>query len=258
MSDTGPLNLPGMGEGEPTGEPEVNPESLAGDFLKGIPDNERAIVEKYVKDWDAGVTKKFQSIHEQYQPYKELGEPDSIKQAIQLQQLIDSDPEYVYNMLAQEFGQSPGGPSGGSTETPSLPPELEGLPPQFVEQWQTQQTMMENLAQLVLAGRQETTEREEDAALENEMGRLKKQYGDFDEEYVLAKMWNGTSGDDAVKSYQNLTQNIINGQSKPKPQPPGLFGGGVIPTDTTDVSKLSGKDTRNLVAELLSQAHKDS
>lgn len=261
MSDTGPLNLPSTSnqeEGSPAGE-QPNPDSLAGDFLKNIPEADRGVVERYVKDWDAGVTKRFQSIHEQYQPYKELGDPQALQQAIQLQQLIDNDPEYVYRVLAQEFGQSEGGTgTGGGSAPVSTPPEFEGLPEQFVEQWQTQQTMLENLAQLVLAGRQESTEREEDAALDFEMDRLKKQYGDFDEEFVLAKMWNGASGDDAVKAYQSLTQNIINGQSKPKPQPPGMFGGGVIPSDSPDVSRLSGKETRNLVAELLSRAQQDS
>lgn len=251
-SDPGPLNLPAP-VADPSA-PEPSPDSLAPDFLKNIPDADKAIVEKYVKEWDAGVTKKFQGIHEQYAPYKELGEISQVQAAIQLRELIENDPEYVYNMLKQEFDsqeqQNPTGPGG----QPAKMPEFEGLPPQFVEQFQNQQTMLENLAQLVLESRHKETEQQEDAALEEYVSELKKTHGDFDEDFVLAKMWHGMSGEDAVKAYQSLTQEIINGREKPKPQPPGLFGGGVIPTDTPDVSKLTGKETRNMVAELLARA----
>lgn len=258
-SDTGPLQL-GSPTGEPaTTEPQENPDSLAGDFLKNIPDTDKAIVEKYIKDWDAGVTKKFQSIHEQYKPYKELGELSDIQASIQLRELLDNDPEYVYSMLAQEFGngnQGQGNQGGQQQQgNDTLPPMFQGVNPELAKYIQDQNGMLEQLAQLVLDGRNQNTARQEDEALDAELKRLKDTHGDFDEDYVLAKMWHGASGDDAVKAYQNLSQSILNGREKPKPQPPGLFGGGVIPTDTPDVGKLSGKETKNLVAELLARAH---
>jgi len=253
-SDPGPLQLPTSDP--PANDPPVSdPDSLANDFLKNVPDTDRAVVEKYIKDWDAGVTKKFQSIHEQYSPYKELGEVTDIQQAIQLQELLESEPEYVYNMLAQEFG---GDQQQQQKQQQQLPPEFEGLPPEFMEKFNQQQTMLESLAQLVLDGRQQNVADEEDKALETELGRLKKAHGEFDEEFVLSKMWHGASGDDAVKAYQTLTQSIINGQQKPKPQPPGLFGGGVIPTDNPDVGKMESKDVRSLVANILAKAGQDT
>lgn len=237
-------------------DPVVEPPDdlgLSGDFLKGIPDADRAVVERYVKDWDSGVTKRFQSIHDEYKPYKDLGDVGEIEQAVQLRHLLDTDPEYVYNMLKQEFdaqGQKTPDASGAKPELP----EYEGLPPEFVQKFTEQGNMLESLAQLVLETRNRDTETQEDEALASELKRLTTKHGDFDEEYVLAKMWNGSSGDDAVKAYQNLRQGIINGQEKPKPQPPGLFGGGVIPTDTPDVAAMSSKDTKNMVAELLARA----
>ena len=42
--------------GEGSGEADY---SISSDFLKNVPDSDRAVVSRYIKDWDAGVTKRF-------------------------------------------------------------------------------------------------------------------------------------------------------------------------------------------------------
>ena len=242
---------------EPAPTPEPTPEpgndlGLGNDFLKNIPETDRAVVEKYVKDWDAGVTKRFQSIHDDYKPYKDLGELDDLRAALEIREVLDSNPEFVYDLLASELGKgqpSPTNQPGGGA--PEIPKELEGLPQEFVNRFMERETMLENLAEIVLGNSAKQREEAEDRALEAHLSELKSKHGDFDEGYVLSQMMQGASGDDAVKAYQSLVQNIVNEQSKPKPQPPGLFGGGTLPADTPKVTDLTNKETRNLVAEIL-------
>jgi len=62
----------------------------------------------------------------------------------------------------------------------------------------------------------------------------------------------GMSGDEAVASYKALVQRIA-----PPPFAPsvlGSSGGNGIPSGAIDVTKLSGKDTRNLVAQMAEAA----
>lgn len=227
-----------------------NDYSLAGDFLGRVPEEHRSVIEPYVKQWDAGVTRRFQELHQQYRPYADLGaDPDTLRQAHTVYQRFVEDPRSVYEMLHSEFGQQAQGYEGddesGSEQDFSLPPE-------FQQKLEKQERVLEAVADYILQQRQAETAQQQDSELDEYVNLLKTEFGEFDEDYVLTKMLAGMDGAEAVKSYQNLVQQRINEANQALASaPPVLGGGGAVPSDNSTVQALSRKDTRSLVEGVL-------
>src|SRR5436190_20090017 len=72
------------------------PGTLASPFLKNVNPSDRPVLERYLKDWDANVTRRFMSIHDQYRPYKDLGDLDTIQSAMAVYNLLGNDPMQIY------------------------------------------------------------------------------------------------------------------------------------------------------------------
>lgn len=252
----------GNGQGVPTGA--VQPQSPpVNDFYKGILEQvdpaHRAIVEPYLGKWDAGVTRRFQELHGELQPYQQIGaDPNTLAQAYQLYQMIDENPQGVLEMLQQAMAEV--APPGANGQQPQgLPgqqtPEGEGgaaaLPPEFAERFNQFEQALEYMAQQFLAQQTSQTAEAEDAQLNDYLGNLQKEFGDFDEEYVVAKMMAGVSGEDAVKAYHAAIQKQVNTRARQPNLPPILGGGGAVPQEGKSVAEASAKETKALVAQIL-------
>src|SRR5213078_3895076 len=83
--------------------------SLANGFLERVSPEHRAIVEPYVRQWDAGVTRRFQELHSQMAPYQELGaEPEQMQQALEIMEILNTNPWQIYGVLHENLlGQQP-------------------------------------------------------------------------------------------------------------------------------------------------------
>ena len=242
-------------EGQQENTQEQGEASLSGDFLSKIPEADRAVVGRYVKDWDSGVTKRFQEIHDQYKPYKDLGSVEQIQQAMEVYDLLDNSPEVIYEALQQHFGAQQNGqnqqiPVTQPQQPPSNPQLQQTLDP-FLTPLQSkldeQQKMLENMAQVILAGNQREQEAAEDRALDQYLADLEQQYGKFDQRAVLMGLYEGKDGPTAIKEWKDsLTQ------WAPQPQqniPPPLMGGSV-PSNQVDVGQMSDKDVKQLTANV--------
>src|SRR6266702_3198402 len=59
-------------------------------YLEQIPESVRGVVEPVFKNWDAGVTQRFQQLHSQYdwaEPWQEIAQqydPETVSQAVQV------------------------------------------------------------------------------------------------------------------------------------------------------------------------------
>ncbi len=78
---------------------------LSNPFLQNVAEEDRDVVGKYVKPWDANVTRRFQEVHNQYKPYKDLGEIEQLKQDVEIANFIRNNPDQMYQMLHEQFGQ---------------------------------------------------------------------------------------------------------------------------------------------------------
>lgn len=256
--NSGGGQAPAQGQQTPQAQPPAQPaqdgSGLVSPFLERVDPADRAIVEKYVKDWDGGVTRKFQELHGQLEPYQQLGaDPQTLEQAVQLMQMIDSEPEKVLGLLQQAIGDGKGDPQG--QEEPQQGDDWQSqLPPQFMDKFNQFEQVLEMMAGNFVEQRESAKFAEEDAALESVMTELKTKHGDFDEDYVLTKIASGMEPEAAVQGYQKAIQSQVNTRAATPNVPKILGGGGAAPQQVTDITKASSKDVKNLVANILAQA----
>ena len=245
------------GEYEDGGEQEED-YALANGFLKNVPEEHRSILAPYVKQWDAGVQRRFQEIHSQYAPYQELGDPEELMQAAELYQVLQNEPERLYQALrqagigaeeAEEAVYGDDDEAGGGQFS---------LPPEFQQRIDRMESALTNIAQQFLSQQQQSQQYQEDEALDSYLNNLRTEFGDFDEEFVLSRMYAGESGEQAVQAWNEKIQEVLNqnGGSQ-KHLPPVLGGGGSTPIEGQDVRKLPSKEVRNLITQVLTQAKQD-
>jgi hypothetical protein len=252
------------GDGGQGSEDSFSDDSLGGSFLQRVPEDHRSLLEPYVKQWDAGVTRRFQDIHSRYEPYKQFIEqniaPDQILDGIQLFNLIENNPQYVYEQLAKALGSEQGSgeqpPQGNSDES------LQGLPPELAAQIQRQQTALEGLTKFIMQQQEQAKIEAENQALDNYLAQMHEEYGDFNEDFVVAQIARGVDPDKAVKSWMDAVQAAVEARDKQGNgagafAPPVLGGGGrALPLNGTDVKKASSKDVTDMVSNILAQANK--
>lgn len=273
-----------QGQGTGAQQPDY---SLAGDFLQRVPPEHRPILEPYVKQWDAGVTRRFQELHGRLQPWEQLGaDPETVQQALQVFELLDSNPQMLYEFLQQELGLSPqqaaqqvvqqqGYPASPSQGYPQVPQpsqypqqqtyggqqnqlgQVQGLPPEFQQKFETFERTLQALAEHTLMQHQAQQQAQEDSQLDQYLNQLRQEFGDFDEDYVLVKMHQGMDGGAAVQEYLGLVQQAMNqaGRSGQSVQLPTLSGTGAAPQEPQTVTKLKSNDVKSIVANLLEQVN---
>lgn len=219
-------------------------------YVEPLPDSVRPLVEPIFKQWDSDVTKRFQTYSQnqaKYEPWnpiiEQYGTPDQAQAAFQLMQAINENPEQVYQALVEEFGF---GDQGGSEPEDSDTGDEDPLDPRVQQYAQ----MTEQMAEIMLAQQQAEAQAQEDAELERYMGELTTKYGEFDNEYVLAHMNLGYTGEQAVEKYQKMLEQYVS--KAPAASAPVVLGaGGGLPSQAVDPGKLNSKDTRSLVAQML-------
>lgn len=237
------------------------------DFLQSILEQvdpaHRTIVEPYVQKWNSGVTRRFQELHGELSPYKELGaDPETLGNAYQLYQMLDENPEGVLALIQEAIGQQ--GPEGAPGQQPQglgdpLAPQGDpqqvqpqgGLPPELAERFNTFESVLEAMAEKFLDQQTTQTAEAEDAQLDQYLGHLKNEFGDFDEQFVVAKMMAGSSGEQAVQAYNAAIQAQVDKRSRTPNVGPILGGGGAVPQGGKSVTDASAKETKALVAQIL-------
>jgi hypothetical protein len=278
MSDPSDQGIPDISAFLPTQESTVESQtettqtegqadsSLSDGFLANIPDKDRAVVQRYVKDWDAGVTRRFQEIHDSYSPYKELGDVDQLKQAVELYQMVDTQPEVVYEALKQHFEQQnvpntfqqqPNQyPQNGQFPQPQpqqINPQLQQALNPFLtpiqEQMAQQQQMLTQMAEVIVRGHQSSQEQQEDAMLDSYLSELKQKHGEFPEDVILLHLYQnpGSTGDQAIAAWKSSMQQFMPSSTPPPP----VLTGGTVPENHVDVGSMDSKDVRSLVANVM-------
>lgn len=247
MSDQGPGIPPeynfeaGFSGTDPNQRQQQQEPGYANDFLSRVPEADREVVGKYIKDWDAGVTRRFQDVHAQYEPYKQLGDYETLTQYKAVYEYLKNNPQKVYQTLRETFEQQ-------EQEQPEE--EYGELPPAVVEKLRMmdqQGQLLQALAERVIGMNNATQEAQEDQELDRYMNWLSSQYGVFDEDYVLAKMQTGMDGVKAVEEFQQK----YGGQQSRQPFTVLSGGGAVGQQGNFNPAKASGSDVRGVVGEML-------
>lgn len=117
----GPVNLNGdggtaFGHSTPYGQlyqqqpaPQPSNQAPYQQYVDRFPEPVRAQAEAIFKEWDGNVTRNNQQYTDQlrqYQPYQQFVgmDPQALNMAVQLAQMVQSDPQQVFQMLADQLG----------------------------------------------------------------------------------------------------------------------------------------------------------
>lgn len=288
--ETPPVETPDQGavQTSPVGDSGTAagaPSDFAQGILKGIPDAERPIVEKYIKTWDQQVQQRFNSVHSEYEPWKPLKDAgldaNEVQQLVALGEALNANPlETVqaiveaYNL--QAFMQQQGAP--GQPQTPQIPqPTQEQIAQQVTQtgqvttpeqkQWfeqlppevQQRLAMVDTMAQLLLQQQEQAQNTEADQQLDSMLAQLKETHGDFNEKWVLTLASQTGDLEGAVQEYKAEMQRLMAAGNAPNANAPVVLGsGGGLPASDIDPAKLGSKETKQLVAGMLDAANKPS
>lgn len=258
-------------------------DSLYDEFLSSIEDEvQKELLKPLVKQWDSKVTQRFQSIHDQYKPYKELGaDPDILRKGLELVNRIQTDPHSMYYALAEALGysqqlqqlqqlqqqQQQTSPTGSTspvgddlyTEIPSeIAEHLRRTDSQFSEL----KNVVGKIAEFIQLQQQSQKVTRENYELEQYMEALHNKYdasGGFDDNYILVQMYNGKDGEQAVKEYQQMIQQQAQALAARNNTPPVLGSGGGAPPQPGsefDPRKADSKTVVSAVSNILAQMNR--
>lgn len=225
------------------------------ELLDVMPSSLHSQITPHLSKWDQNFQSKVQEVHSQYEPYKPYLEnqvnPEQIDYALSILQAIEERPAEVVKALQvyvgadEEQGLENQEEDNGQGESPELFEHPE---------YQRMREMVETMAQLLVQQRQTETEAAEDSELEQDLKAARDQHGDYDEEWVLTKLYNNSemTVDDAVKAYKEFESGIASRHRQPGP--PVLGPGGSIPNQDFNPKNLDSQGKRQLVQQMLAQA----
>lgn len=245
--------------GSDTGE--INP--AWNDLLNVIPEDTRDSVIPHLRRWDSNYS-EMQQRYSGFDDFVKQGiDPGYLQQAVQAAQLLTNNPRRVYDMIVDRFGNDWG---IGQSQQPAQQSEQTQLfedvgseqgfditqHPKFIEQQNQLQMITDVMAQQIQAQQAQ----EADKRLAKDIADLQDKYkdkGPFDEKYVIGLAASGIPLDKAVETYYSTVEKWRAENRQPS-MPRILAPGGGVPSTSVDPTKLSGKDTRSLVAQLLEQS----
>lgn len=240
----------GTNVGGDSGQQGANGNPAWNEFLSVVPQELHGQVTPILEKWDKGVQDRFQKVHSEYEPWKEVlgtgATPEDVSFALNVLNTINENPETVYRALKDyhKFDAEPAGSNTGQGQNESN--QEDPYAARFAEIERTNQLM----AQTLVAQREREIQAQQDQQLDTEFTGLRKKYGDFDEDYVLGKMLNGMDSENAVQAFVKMRDSLA--AQGPKPLIMGAGGG--VPGTNTDVRKLDDAGTKNLVVQMLQAA----
>lgn len=263
IEPTGSEEVQGETSEEVNNAPGLNP---AWEPVLGVlPEQFHEVVTPHFQKWDQEAQNRIESVNSQlkqfeaYKPFVEHGiTPDEVEQGLRLMYEINNNPQSVYQALADayKFGQQETPPVAKTDDNAEEESILAQLPPDVLEKLNQHDNLLQAVSQIVLNDANAKQAAQADKELADELDALKEKIGDYDERYVLTMMQSGMSAEEAGQAFVNLKQSLT-----PQPFAPNTLGaasgsGGVgIPSNAIDPTSLSGKDTRDLVVQMLAAAN---
>lgn len=232
-------------------------------------------IEENLKEFDKNAQSRIESLNKQYEPYKPFAEQglgqQQIAQAVQLAQMIDQNPEEIYQKLGEFLKQNGKLPETQKEVKDALDgnDEDEGDEPvdPRIAQLEESQKQMEAF---IKAQAEEKASKEADAALESEISALRKakpEMSDEDLEEVINRaatigFLNHQKGlnkvpklaevyEEVVKYRNSILQAPRPGDSAPRLLP---TSGGALSSATGEkksLGQLSSNETIDLLSGLL-------
>lgn len=233
------------------------------DLLETLPSSLHSQVTPHLQQWDKNYQEGIGKVHSQYEPYKPYLEnnvpPEQLNYGLQLLDILENQPEQLYEALAEQFGnqqQQEEEYSQGLEEQQGQESQID-----FTQhpQWQQLEEMVNLIARNEVQRTEEQQNQQQDAELEQEFNSAKEKHGDFDENWVMVQLLSGNynSVDEAAAGYKEFVNGLLAEQNRPT-GPKVLGPGGSAANSQVNPAELGDKDRRNLVAQMLANAHQQN
>ena len=209
---------------------------------------------------------KYEDELKKFDPWKDITgqyQPDDVAKFIEFTQQFDADPVAVYQALEEhlvnlglleEAEEQAGGTPEATSQDEGVDEEILNHPAfkQLLQQQEQTAQALNQLLEAQQASQASAEEQENMAALDAYMKNLTDQYGELDEDYMLAKISQGVDGEVAAKQYRALVQGAQAQQDKPEDAPVVLGGGNSLPSNRIpNPAKMNRNQTNDLVVQIL-------
>jgi hypothetical protein len=252
--------------GAENGAEAPGPNPAWNDVLSVLPEQFHEAVTPHFQKWDQSAQQRIEQANSQisqFEPFKPFVEngisPEDLEQGIQLMYHMNTNPQAVYQALAEAHGFG-----ANQIESEETEEEEDGFQDPRFEQFQSEQAQLREgldlVAQTILQQKQRETEAEAEAEIDAEMKALSEKHPGISEEFALSLMLNGFDANQIGERWAAMTQGILS--SNPRPFAPTVMGsssGGTgLPSQAIDPKTLGDKETRNLVVQMLNAANRES
>lgn len=272
---------PNAGEGQGQGSQDDGGQGQYAGYLKGIPEQYHGQLLDGFKRTDGHWQNKLNEAQSQYTPWAPIAERYElpyVQASTAFMDAIQQNPAEVVPWLAREFGvevaqqaqqqvqgqgqQQWGQDQGGAEDwRTNVQPEVL----QRLDRMDEVERLAMTNAQAFMEAQQKQQEveqrqqlNEEIAEFDRHLGELRTKHGDFDMDWVLAKLGTGEfdSPEKAVHAYKSWEQQVVAAAAQRR-VPTLLNSGGGYQSNQVDPASMSAKDTRALVAQIVAQANQD-
>lgn len=251
--DAGNVGGAGAGDGTQGGNPAWQ------EFYQAVPQEYHEAVTPLLQKWDQGVNQRFTQVQQEYAPWNNViqsgNTPDDVTLALNVLQTMVNNPREIYDALNSQYnfadqttgqGSNNNQGAGANTSQGQNEPDLQTA---YDQRFQQVEQNFQRLAQFMLDKQQTDVEAQEDAQLDAELAGLRKKHGDFDEDYVLSKMYSGHSAEEAVQMYQQFLQRA-HSAAQPRPLLLGQ-GGGAAPGLQKDPRKMTDNEAKSSALQMV-------
>lgn len=232
-------------------------------YLEEFPEIIRPTAKKTFADWDSKVEKRFETIHQKYQPFKQFidegVDPTRVRNALGLADILERDPQGFAQLLAEQLGLT-------IQQAQEVVEELEdqeepSTDPRITQLEEAQQQIMQHFQDQNAQQQREQLDIQQNQILDTELADLEKTYGKFNKvvkEQLLKEALRLTtvsgkpvSLTDAWKSLEAFVKAV---REVPRPgqlAPKVLSGSNVFPAPAPEkpLGKLSDKETKSAVMD---------
>ena len=223
------------------------------------------LIQPELSKWDQGVNKRFETINEQFAPYKELGTVEEISNYRSIVEQMDSNPEAMYEALGnflQENGRMP-----SKAEAQDIADEIDeeasdSVDPRIEELAQGQ----EQIRQFLEAQQEAEIQAQAESELNAEISELESSRGyskDDMQEIIRTAAFLSSQSDKVVPlsvaadQFDALRERILTtprpGDSAPRLLP--TSGGNASSLQNKTMGQMSRHETQDLIAAVLSQGN---
>lgn len=249
----------GVADGNPAWQP----------VLEKLPESLHPLVRPELEAWDKGVQEKLEGLRNEYSQQLDVFKDyqrfiddgvdfNTAATALDVYRQINDDPQAVYDAIGKFFNLTP----AQAAEVAETLDDVSGdglddlADPRISQLTKEVEELKAALSERATAEEQ----KRQDEQLNQELSQLKEKHGEFDEQFVLTQMVGmGIPAEKAVQNYLNMVEKI-RGESAPSepaapaPKVTSANGGSIPISPSKRTSEMSGRETRELVVEMLKSA----